>query len=145
MNMVIMQYQSIYFKSVLPSDSFTTLPFHKCKIQLLKLQSSRATFRKHCGQGIKWTGNSLFLKNGSVTYNHSHVKGISPPHSSRKLLQVNLNMQICRHKTILQYVNFLLQVNIKGAPIMPLFTRCNIGFRCHQNVFVKFQLKIPHN
>jgi len=27
---------------------------------------------------------------------------------------------------------------------MPLFTRCNIGLRCPQNVFVKFQLKIPH-
>jgi len=26
---------------------------------------------------------------------------------------------------------------------MPLFTRCNIGLGCPQNVFVKFQHKIP--
>ncbi len=27
---------------------------------------------------------------------------------------------------------------------MPLFTICNIGLGCPQNVSVKFQLKIPH-
>ncbi len=30
------------------------------------------------------------------------------------------------------------------APIMPLFTRCNIGLGCPENVSVKFQAKIPH-
>ncbi len=27
---------------------------------------------------------------------------------------------------------------------MPLFTRCNIGLGCPQNVSVKFHAKIPH-
>ncbi len=27
---------------------------------------------------------------------------------------------------------------------MPLFTKCNIGLGCPQNVSVKFQAKIPH-
>ncbi len=30
------------------------------------------------------------------------------------------------------------------APIMPIFTRCNINLRSPQNVSVKFQLEIPH-
>jgi len=73
-----------------------------------------------------------------------HCKAVVRVRVVAKTLLMSFRKFIVHH-TIDESSIFAPENHFKGAPIMPLFTRCNIGLWCPQNVFVKFQLKIPHS